>query len=368
MKFTKLFLTALLGAAFFASCNNDESGPIRYVPQGDYDSGVLVLSQGGFGHGDASLSYISSDFTRFEDDIFSTVNAPAILGDTAQDIGFYNEFAYIILNGSNKIEIVNRFTMVHIASITTGLNNPRFIAFASGKGYVTNWGDGSSTTDDYVAVINLANNTISATIPVAEGPERIVENAGKLYVAHTGGFGYGNTISVINEATNAVTSISVGDVPNAMQIDGSNLWVCCGGKPSFSGVETVGGIMKINLSNNQITTALAYTDVTKHPSNLVLSGTDLFYTMGNGIFKMAQTAADLPIDAAFTTAAQGVGEIYSFAIQRNQIYVGDAGNYVDDGHVYVYSLGNVINPLPIGTLEHSYTVGVIPTGFYFNLQ
>jgi hypothetical protein len=35
-----------------------------------YDNGVLILNQGGFGHGDASLSYVSNDYVTFQNNIF----------------------------------------------------------------------------------------------------------------------------------------------------------------------------------------------------------------------------------------------------------------------------------------------------------
>ena len=50
--------------------------------------------------------------------------------------------------------------------------------------------------------------------------------------------------------------------------------------------------------------------------------------------------------------------LYSFEVENEKIYVGDAGDYNSDGKVHVYSL--------TGNLESSKTVGVIPAGFYFN--
>ncbi len=48
------------------------------------------------------------------------------------------------------------------------------MTFANGKGYVTDWGDGGSATDDVVAIINLATNTVESSISVGEGPEQII--------------------------------------------------------------------------------------------------------------------------------------------------------------------------------------------------
>jgi len=369
MKITKLLLAAFASSLFLASCSDDDNnGPTPYIPQGEFDSGVLILNQGGFGHDDASVSYLSADFSRFENDIFSAANPDVVLGDTAQDICFNGAFAYIILNGSNKIEVVNRYTMKSITTIETGLSNPRYMAVYNGKGYVTNWGSGVNPTDDYVAVINLSTDVVTGAIPVVEGPERIIEAGGKLYVAQTGGYGYGNQISVINPANNAVSTILVGDVPNAMQEKDGFLWVSCGGKPSFAPAETSGGLVKINLATNTVANSYFYSNevgaVKKHPANLVINGTSAFYTIDSGVYKFDLSAAAIPATPAFTTVDQGDYGVYSFAIKGYHIYVGDAGDYIHNGHVYLYSLG--AGGQSLGTLEETYQVGVIPAGFYFN--
>ena len=368
MKMNKLVLIAITGAAFFASCSDNDTftPPTKYVPLGKYDSGVLVLNQGGFGHDDASVSYISADFTKSENDIFSTANTDIMLGDTAQDIAFDGDLAYIIVNNSNKIEIVNRYTLKSQGTISTGLSNPRYMVIYNGKGYVTNWGNGSNTADDFVAIVDLNTKVVTGTIPVAEGPERILENNGKLYVAQAGGFGFGNSISVINIATSAVTSIAVGDVPNSMQIKDNYLWVGYGGKPYYAPTETAGGVVKIDLSTGALVQAYGYGDHTKHVSNLFIDGTSVFYTVDAGIYKFGFGDAALPLIPVFTTTAQGVNSVYSFAIKSYHIYVGDAGDYIHAGKVYVYSSGTGPGQSDIGTLEGTYTVGITPTGFYFN--
>lgn len=356
MKFSKLVLVALVSSVFFVSCTDDDNN--NETPLGSYDNGALILNQGGFGKGNASVSYLSDDFVTQQNNIFSLVNPTITLGDTGQDIGLYQNLAFIVLNGSNKIEVVNRYTMAHVATVSTGLDNPRYIAFSNGKGFVTNWGDGGSTSDDYVAVLNLSTYTVSSTISVAEGPEKIVENNNKLYVAHIGGWGYGKTISVINAVNNTLTTtVNVGDVPNSLEINNGNLYVICGGKPSYSGSETAGSLVKVNLSNNTVSSTINFPAKT-HPSNLDIVDANVFYTVDSAIYKSTLSATTLPTTSLFTTTAQGVYGVYSFAVKNNKIYVGDAGDYNSNGKIYVYS--------STGTLEKDYTVGVIPAGFYFN--
>lgn len=355
MNLKRMFAAVLGSAVLLTSCTSEDE--IFDTPLGAYDDGVLIMNQGGFGNGNASMSYLSDDLATFQNNIFSLVNPSITLGDTAQDLGFYNHLAYIVLNGSNKIEIVHRYTLAHVATISTGLINPRYIVFANGKGYVSNWGNPTVTTDDYVAVINLTSNTVSATIPVAEGPERmVVNNNTTVYVAHGGGYGFGNTVSVIN-AANAVTPISVGDVPNSMEIVNNELYVLSGGKPSWSGSETAGSLSKINLASNLVTSTINFASAT-HPMNLVVYNNDWYCTVNSDVLKTPVTATSVSTTPIFTTTAQGVYGVYSFAIKDNRIYVGDAGDYSSNGKVHVYGT--------TGNLLSSKTVGVIPAGFYFN--
>ena len=358
MIFKRVFMIAAL-AVFFSSCSSDdEQGFLDDLPLGAYDNGVLILNQGNFGQDNATISYLSNDFSIFQGSAFAAVNPTKILGNTAQDIGFFNDLAFVVINASNKIEIVNRYTLQYVATIDSGLDNPRYIAFANGKGYVTNWGDGGVSTDDYVAVVNLSNYTISGSIPVAEGPERIIESNGNLYVAHQGGFGYGNSVSVINASSNSVsTSIVVADVPNSLQVKNGFLYVMCGGKAAWTQDETLGKLVKIDLSTNTVSSSIDFA-VGNHPSNLYISNNEVYYTQDSAVFSMALNATTLPSNALFSTVGQGVYGVYSFAVENNKIYVGDAGDYNSNGKVYVYSL--------TGVLENQYTVGVIPAGFYFN--
>ena len=356
MKLNKLFLTAIAASLLFTSCSNDDDSP---VASGQYESGILILNQGGFGAGNASVSFLSENF-ELENNIFAGVNNGMILGDTGQDIGLIGDLAYIVLNVSNKIEIVNRYTFEHVGTINTGLNNPRYIAFTNGKAFVTNWGNAGVTTDDYVAVINLNSNTVTSTIPVAEGPERIIEESGRLYVAHYGGLGYGNNISVIDGINNTfLTTINVGYVPNSLEIVNGRLYVMSGVVPSWSQTlpESAGSLTVINVANNSVINTLEFPGVS-HPSNMDIENGSLYYTVGSGIYKMNMNDIALPATPLFTTTAQGAYGVYSFAVRGSHIYLGDAVDYNSAGKVYVHSL--------TGTPEHNYTVGVVPAGFYFN--
>jgi len=324
--------------------------------QATFTNGVFALNEGGFGLNNASVSFIKEDGT-LQNNIFATVNpTQGSLGDTAQSIAINGDFLYVVNNGSEDIKVINSTTFQYVTTITNSVAYPRYIAFYDGKAYVTNWGAGGPN-DHYVAVYNLTDNTLVTTIPTGSGIERILEINGKLYVAHQGGYGYGNTISIIDPVTNTVTgTINVADVPNSMVEKDGFLYVLCGGKPSWVElplVETFGALLKINIATNTVVSQIDFPNM--HPSNLKIDGNDMYYTVDSHIFKSTVTTSTLPTVPLIDLEPQGAYGIYGMDVIDDKIYVGDALGYITDGKTYVYTTS--------GTLLNTYTVGFLPNAF-----
>lgn len=357
MNIKKLMLGIGVIGVLFTSCSGDDDNS---APRGAYDDGILIVNEGGFFNGNASVSFVSQDYSVTEQGIFSGVNSSAPLGDIAQSLAFYNELAYIVVNNSHKIEIVNRYTFESFATIDTGLNNPRYITFSGTKGYVTNWGEGSSATDDYVAIIDLGTNTVESTIPVGEGPEKILNRNGKLYVSHKGGWNQNNIVSVINIATEAVTEVTVGDVPDDMTLDATgNLWVLNEGMPAWTGNETAGSLMKINTGTDSVETTLTFA-TNEHPSLLDFENGNIYFYLNGSIYSMADTASVLPTVATLSNINTNPFSA-SMRINGNTLFFTDAADNASNGSLMIYNLSS-------GALIDSKTVGINPGGgIYFNI-
>ncbi len=348
----KNLVFALALGAIFVACENEDDEVI--LPLGAYENGILVSNEGPFNNGTGTVSFISEDLTTMESAIFNTVNN-ADLGNVVQSIGFTDEYAYIIANVSNTITVVDRYTFEKVMVISEGLNNPRYFLYANGKGYVTNWGDPNDLTDDYVATINLRTNSISKTIPVDFGPEKMVIQKNSIYVAHQGAYGQNNTVSVIDINTDDVSvSIPVAYVPNSLQIDSDgNLWVLSGGKPSYTQDETAGGLTKINTGSNTVDTTLNF-ETTEHPSFLGLDGSNLFYLLNGELYAMATSASAIPTQSEMQDLS-----FYTMVINDGKMYGTDAKDYASNGSMVIYDLSTKVQ---LGTFD----VGIIPGGVYFN--
>jgi len=352
MRFKNVVSIVALGLALIA-CDNDDVNDLEPLVIGDFQSGILISNEGPFQNGTGTVSFISEDLETVENAIYNQVNNED-LGNIVQSIGFTDDMAYVVANNSNAIAVVNRFTFERETVITSGLNNPRFFVAVDGQGYVTNWGDTADETDDYIAIINLENNTVDSTIPVVLGPEEIVANGSTLYVAHQGAFGQNDKVSVIDTNTNEVTIVTVGDVPNSLLFDANgDLWVLGAGKPSFSGEETAGSLSKINTVTNEVETSLSFS-VTEHPNHLGYDGASLYYTLDGAVYTISTSATELPTDTEF----DGVGT-YAMTIRDGRLYTTDAKDFASNGSLSIYDLDSKAE---IRTLE----VGIIPGGIYFN--
>ncbi|ALJ06422.1 hypothetical protein APS56_15320 [Pseudalgibacter alginicilyticus] len=338
------------------SCTSEDRDYIAPLPEGDYSQGVFILNEGGYGYSNASVSFLDVDGQDYSS-IFSGVNQMT-LGDVAQSIGLYGDNAYIVVNNSATIEIVNRYTFEYITTVSSDIMNPRYIAFEGNKGYITNWGDPNNVADDYVAVLNLETHLVEDKIPVVEGPEKLLIYDGTLYVAHKGGYGWGHTISVIDLLTKNVTSsIPVGDVPDDMLIDDGKLYVISSGKGDYTLDETPGMLHKINISDNSIEKTLTFPEK-RHPRFLDINNEMLYYTIDNEVYTISTDDFVLSETPLFSPEDDGLDLLYGFKIHNDIIYLADAKDYVSKGAVFMYNLR--------GLLQNTFLVQIIPNSFYFN--
>lgn len=363
MKMNKFFFTTAVAAVFLTGCTNDDENSmdpttpeVELLP---YENGTLVLNEGNFMTGNASASFVARDSINAQQDIFATVNSIDAWGDTAQSMAFDGDTAYIVVNGSQKVEVVNRFTFESLATIggtdQPDFLNPRYMDIANGKGYVTNWGDGTDPDDDFIAVVNLESNTVESTIPIAEGPERILAVGNTLYVALQGGFNFNNDVVVIDATSNSVTTtIEVGDGPNSLQLDDDgNLWVLSGGKPAFTQDETAGQLDKIDLTSNEVVGSFSF-EATEHPGYLSHENGNLYYSLAGDVFNMGTTDTELPEEASISGTA-----FYDMTVNDGKLYGADAKDFSSNGSLEIYDLSD-------NTLLNSVEVGINPGSIYFN--
>lgn len=341
MKLKNLYLGIIASAFLFASCSNDDSVE-NDIPLGAYDNGVLILNEGNFGTPNASVSYLSNDFATSQNNIFELVNPTKVLGDVAQSMSFDGDKAFIIINNSNEVEVVNRYTFASLGTITEKLENPRYSVVLNGKLYVTN------AISEAITVYDATTFAYISTISIDKTVERIVAANGKLYVMN-GAYGSGNEVSVVNLSTNAVSTITVEEGINSIEEKNGSVYVLCGN-------DNKSKLFKID--TNTDTTTFIESIILKGASNMDIDGSKIYYTQDGNVYEMDLNATTFSTTPIFTTTYVQYSTFYGFGVIDGKIYSGNANGFSADGIVTVYS--------STGTVLKTLTVGRGPNGFYSN--
>lgn len=345
MNFRKILMSAFAFSLLFTiSCRNDD--PIVELPKGAYENGILISNEGNFGTPTASVSFISNDLAAKENNIYSTNNGGAVLGDVLQTIAINGDNAYLVMNNSNKIEIVNRYTFKKTGTVTDQISQPRYIAFANNNYYVTN----SSGSSKFVTVYNTATNAFVKKIDLTNTGERIVEAGGKIVVENAS-FGSGKKLTFISPTSNTVENVL--SVPNGnIQRTISN----AGNVYTIASTSTDSYIYKIAPSGS-ITSTLTLTGI-GNGKNLQIDGGKYIFTSGTKVYSMDMNTTTIPTTPIITIADNSWSSMYGFNVVDGKIFISNANGFTADSTVEIYSA--------TGSLLKTITTERGSNGFYKN--
>jgi DNA-binding beta-propeller fold protein YncE len=333
-----------------ASCFK-ETGPVIGGLEGSYlaGQGVFILNEGNFRSGNGSLSFFSYDSLKVFNHAFLDINGRP-LGDVPYTISMQNGKAYIVVNNSGKIEVVNSNDLESLAIINK-LVSPRYISFIDDtKAYVT------SLYSDSVTIINLLTNSISGFINMKRPSEEIEIINSNAYVAHWSG---GKKIMVINTGSDQVVdSIEVAMEPESMVVDkNKTLWVLCNGGWER---EYFAELIAIDTRTNIIYKRFTFPSKTDSPTCLQIDkkGETLYY-IHNGIRRMDINAAELA-PAIFIQSLNH--SFYKIGVNpdNNEIFITDVADYVQKGNLLRYSSG--------GIFISSMQTDIMPGGMCFKIK
>jgi len=345
---------AIIGFGFstLLACEKDEVGVVSNDNPSDstateQDSGkygIYISNEGNFQWGNGSLSFYQPDSQKLEHKVFKSAN-DGQPGDVVQSMSIIDDKGYVVVNNSQKIEVVDMETMERITTIT-GLNSPRYLLqVADNRAYC------SDLYADQLAVIDLNSHNVTGHIPLTGWTEEMTLIDNKAYVTNMDS----GAVYQINTQTNQVVdTITVGIEPNSI-VKGSKgmLWVLCSG--GFS--EEKPSLVRIDPSDNTIVDDFTFPDIQQSPDNLAIDrSAGRLYYLNDGVYKMALEASSLP-EQPLVSSNDRV--FYSLGVHQavGEFYVSDAKDYTKKGDIYRYSRS--------GTLVDSFTAGIIPGHFTF---
>jgi hypothetical protein len=345
-------MTIVLSSMMF-SCGTDSED----TPKGAYSNGIFVVNEGVFFGNNASLSFIDTDKNIGIDSVFATENGSP-LGDTFQSMEIVDDQAYLVVNVSSKIEVIDRNTGKSISTIQGEFDSPRyFAAINSSKAYVTNWGNafGVPSTPPMISIVDLKTNAVSGSIEAKSGAEDIVAFADKAFVSNS----FIQEISVYDTQTDALVS-SIDTAPHSpkqMLLDKNNkLWVITFSFDANFTNTPSGELLRIDPLSGTIEQRIsleAGVVGVKGRLSINQSGDKLYYLFGNGLYELDITATSAPSSPLIS------GNFYGVGIDGNgNIYCSEADFSIPENNkIKKYSNS--------GQFMSEYSSGIGANGFAF---
>lgn len=341
------------------SCNkNDDFG--EQIPNDEnykYGNGVFIVNEGNFGFGNGSLSFLNLDSLFMYNDIFYHANLRP-LGDVPLSMTTIGDTAWVVVNNSAKIEVVNLNDTSSIGSSIgsiEGFTSPRFMLPLLGtKAYVSDF------VESGISIVYTHNFSISGKIDIGCSSEQMLLANGKVFAAFWSNYGFShlenNKLMVIDAYTDQlIDSVIVGKEPNAIVLDKQGkLWVLCSG--GFASEEKP-SLWQIDPENLDILSAFIFPDINASPTSLCIDGEgETLFFLNQGIFQMSVSDLTLP---TIPLIAEDGHLFYSLAVdpKSNEIFATDAIDYQQRGLVLRYH--------PNGTFVDSFRAGIIPGAMVF---
>lgn len=306
--------------------------------------GIYIVNEGNFQFGNASISYYNPDDKSIVEDLYKQINNHN-LGDVCQSMTLINGWYYVVVNNSQKIEIVHPDNFERKETMT-GIVSPRYILqVSSSKAYVSDF------KSHRVAVINLSNNNKQSEIPIHGWTEEMYLMFGKAYITNM----KNDKLYIVNTATDLLEdSLVLAQSPCSVVEDkNGKLWVLCQGDESLN---KAGALFCINPVNKSIEKRMDFT-LNEAPMRLSINNThDTLYYINKHVYQLSVEANNLPGSEIINGNSKN---FYGLGIEpRNgHIYVADAIDYIQKGKIYQYNSK--------GAAISEFKVGLIPSKIYF---
>lgn len=358
----KLLFYIYAMAMLFTSCMKDKEYWEEFRPQlTESPGGVFIINEGNLGYNNASLSWYDIENKVIYNNIFRNTNG-AIMGDVAQSMQIRDSLAYITLNNSGKILIINTNTF-RLNGKITGLTSPRYIHFLSdNKAYVSDLYARSIHIIDPLAMkktgeINIMNT--ASQIP-QHNADKMIAYKNLLF---TNSWNFDNTLLIINTDTDMVTdSLKVPAQPNSLQLDKNNkLWVLCdGGYEGNAFAHEKPALLCIDPESHEILKSFEF-HLNDSPTELQINKSgDTLYYINRHIYRYPISSESEPHIFTESKYEGGIdGGFYGLAVDpaTSEIYVADAIDMVQNGVIYRFKA----DATPVDTVK----AGIIPGEFCF---
>lgn len=313
--------------------------------------GVFVVNEGQFMAGNGDVSFYDKAVKSVNNDLFFSVNNRPP-GDVPQYLSFHNNNAWLVVNNSNTIEVIE-LDSFRVKKTITGLEMPRQMKIKGNFGYVSQIGSGR------IVIIDLVSMNVTGYLEGEKSTDHLIISGDRLFAANWTSYFINkpnNTVTVFDLNTGfAVDSVPVAMEPNSMVKDSEGMiWVLSSG--GFMG-EEYPALTRFNPSTLQVLKKLEFPDKNTSPSLLTVSpdGKTLYFVNGD-VFKMGIIDNTLPLSSFIASDGR---YIYGLAAdpENGDLYLADARDFQSPGRVYRYNSS--------GSQTDMFEAGINPSGIFF---
>ena len=330
---------------FLAACGKDSSHTT-------ISGSVLVLNEGGFMHGNASVSIYNPSAKAVANDVFKNENGFS-LGDVAQSMYLQGDTAFIVLNNSAKIVVASvSQNFKYLYSIPIASSSPRFfMPVNSTKAYVT------ELYANKIWIVDYKAGTVTGSIPVPGWTEQMLAYQNHIYVLQktAPSATASHQLLMLDTATDqVVNSIHFNTDPSSMTLaDNGKLYVMTTKQDAPA---IAASIYVIDLASFHVERHIDFATGQSPAYLRYASYTHQLLYANNGIYQLslADTAVSpLPFIVANSWNVYGLNADPT----TGDIYISDAIDYQQASRVMRYSKD--------GTLLDAFNAGIITNGFSF---
>ncbi|MFA8299404.1 MAG: YncE family protein [Hyphomicrobiales bacterium] len=358
-----IYISLFIVLLSFYGCKDDKNNPApekKSIYNFTGKKVVYIMNEGNFTNGNASLTAYLPETGDVINEIYYKVNK-ANLGDVAQSMTIHNNDAYLVVNNSKRVTVINP-NNVEYKNKVAPLVSPRYVEIINpDKGYIT---------DLYakeIAVFNPKDYKQTKAIDISDPDDQSQKNHNSEQMVRyqnyifTCSWSFDNKVLVINTDNDKWEStITVRKQPNSMVIDKNNfIWVLTDGgfKNSPYGQEKA-VLQKIDPEIKEVVMTLEFNSIDDSPSELQINDKgDMLYFLNKGVHKMSVDSYALPSQPYIRESNGSL--FYGLGLDpvTEDIYVADAIDYVQKGVIYHYNSS--------GTLVKSFKAGITPGAFCF---
>jgi hypothetical protein len=220
----KYYSVLIVLALFSVSCKKDKPTEEPTSEAYDLRDGLWWVNEGAFNGNNASIDVVTAD-GRIAKDAFRQSNGSG-LGDILQRVNVIGDKAVAVVNGSNQVVIMNTADM-KVIRVIPDLDYPRDAIIVDDVIYIA-----QGALAGKVGKYNVGTGALLDEVNVGQGPERLLENNGQLWVLNSGGWAVDNTISIVDlGAFSVLQNIVVHDRPLDIEFDeiSNKVMVLCSG-------------------------------------------------------------------------------------------------------------------------------------------